>query len=126
MKIEFLTEFNELETIRKEWDMLAGSDSRDGFFRTAAWVITWLKYISNTAEPFVITVRDTENTLIGLAPMCLIYFKDLGFKLKTLTFAGREVVSGDFLNFVTLPAYRPVVIQAVLDFINGEKNSWDM
>jgi len=126
MKIKVHRKFNELEAIRKEWNLLAASDSRDGFFRTAAWVIAWLKHIANTAEPFVITVRDSENTLIGLAPMCLIYFKDLGFKLKTLTFAGREVVSGDFLNLVTLPAYRPVVIQAVLDFIKGEKNSWDM
>jgi hypothetical protein len=126
MKIELLTEFNELETISKEWDLLAGSDSRDGFFRTATWVIPWLKYISTTAEPFVVTVRDSDNTLIGLAPMCLISFKDLGFKLKTLTFAGREVVSGDFLDFIALPAHSPIVIQAVLDFIWEKRDSWDM
>lgn len=126
MKIELLTEFDDLKTISHEWNSLATSDSRDGFFQTAAWVIAWLKHIANTAEPFVITVRDSENKLIGLAPLCLISFEDIGFKLKTLTFAGREVVSGDFLDFVILPAYRPIVIQAVLDFIWEQRNSWDM
>ena len=126
MKIDLLTKFDELETIREEWNLLAGSDSRDGFFRTAVWAIPWLKHIANMAEPFVVTVRDSGNTLIGLAPMCLITFKDLGFRLKTLTFAGREVVSGDFLDFAALPAHRPIVIQAVLDFIWAQRDSWDM
>lgn len=126
MKIDLLTELDDLKNIRQEWNSLAASDPRDGFFRTAAWVIPWLKSISKKAEPFVVTVRDTENTLIGLAPMCLISFEDLGFKLKTLTFAGREVVSGDFLDFVALPACRPIVIQAVLDFIWEQRASWNM
>ncbi len=126
MKIKLLQTYNKLEEIREEWNLLASSDSRDGFFRTAECVIAWFKHIATTAEPYVITVRDSDNKLLGIAPLCKIDFRDAGFKIKTVTFAGREIVSGDFLDFIALPQHRPIVIDSVLKFIWAQKDSWSM
>ena len=58
--------------------------------------------------------------------MCQQPYRDLGFKLKSIGWAGREVVSGDFLDIVADVESRSQVIGALFQFLGEARSSWDL
>jgi CelD/BcsL family acetyltransferase involved in cellulose biosynthesis len=126
MKIELVTRRNDLAGIASDWDALAACHSRDGFFRTPSWYGAWMKHIRPDAEPFIITVRDAGGSIVGLAPLCRLKYRDLGFHITALAFGGREVVSGDFLDFLAVPEQRPAVLSSMLEFLWDARSDWGL
>ena len=126
MNTTVLTRVEELEAIRTEWDALARMDARDGFFRTSVWYLAWRRCVRPDAQPFVVTTRTVGGCLIGLAPLCLYSYQDLGFRLDTVGFAGAEIVSGDFLDVLAVPAERAGVLDATLNALHEERSRWGL
>ncbi len=125
MTVEVITQRKDLPAIAEAWDSLAHEDRRDGFFRTFAWYSAWMEHIRPDAEPFVVVVRD-GGQLVGLAPFCRLRYRDLGFTLRAIAWAGREVVSGDFLDFVCRNEKRGEVAKAVLKFVREASSHWGL
>lgn len=123
MKIAVLRDRRDVAALAPEWDALAQQDPRDGFFRTFPWYQAWMEHIRPDAEPFVVAARDDAGALIGLAPLCRLRYHDLGLRLKALAWAGREVVSGDFLDFVTAPGTRVQAVSAMLECLRAERGT---
>ena len=126
MNTAVLTRVEELEAIRSEWDALAHLDARDGFFRTSGWYLSWLRCVRPDAQPFVITARSEDDRLVGLAPLCLYSYQDLGFRLDTVGFAGAEIVSGDFLDVLAEPTERARVLNATFDALQENRSRWGL
>jgi CelD/BcsL family acetyltransferase involved in cellulose biosynthesis len=126
MEVFLLRQVDAVKALQSEWDALAKRDTRDGFFRTPGWYLSWMQFIRPDARPFVIGIRSSEGRLIGLAPLCEYRFADQGFRLKAIGFGGRDVVSGDFLDFLADPSERPEVLRAILDFLGKERGRWDL
>ena len=126
MNIEVVTSRQELDSLAMRWDELARNDSRDGFFRTFGWYKAWIDHIRPDAEPFVIVARDRSNAILGLTPLCRLPYRDLGFRLDGLVWAGREVVSGDFLDFLTENAVRHEVVTAMVRFLGQVRSRWGL
>lgn len=127
MNLDVITRREDLDdSIQREWDELAALDRRDGFFRTPAWYCGWITWIRPDARPFVVVVRNSLGRLIGLAPLCRLKYNDLGFQLTALAWGGREVVSGDFLDFLAEPSLRQAVTGAILDFLWERRSDWAM
>jgi CelD/BcsL family acetyltransferase involved in cellulose biosynthesis len=124
MRVELVTERSHLPPIAGRWDELALADSRDGFFRTSAWYSSWMEHIRPDAEPFVIIVKDRSGNIVGLAPLCRLQYRDLGFRLTAIGWAGREVVSGDFLGIVSDGEHKARVTSLVLDFVVRVRGKW--
>jgi CelD/BcsL family acetyltransferase involved in cellulose biosynthesis len=123
MTVDVVTRREELPAISARWDELAHCDPRDGFFRTSSWYQAWIEHIRPDAEPFVVIVRDGEQ-IVGLAPLCRLVYRDLGFRMKAIAWAGREVVSGDFLDFISENDRRSEVIPAILTFLRDAQSQW--
>jgi len=126
MKCELVTRREDLGALAQRWDELARSDPRDGFFRTSGWYLAWLRHVRPDAEPFVVVVRDAGGNIIGLAPLCRVKYRDLGFRLAGISWGGREVVSGDFLGFLADGGATPQVIPAILDFLYRMRSQWSL
>lgn len=126
MKVEIIREWRPLEAIFPRWDELARQDARDGFFRTPAWYRAWMQHIRPDAEPFVAVAVDDSGEIAGLAPFCRLQYRDLGWKLNSICWAGREVVSGDFLDFVADPDRKAAVSQAILAHVWNGRRDWSM
>lgn len=126
MTIQVVTRREDLAGLVQEWDHLAQSDRRDGFCRTPAWCLPWLEYIRPDAEPYVITVRNAGSSLVGLAPLCNLTYRDHGFGLNAISTIGREVVSGDFLDFLAAPDVRAEVLKAMLAHLWDVRSDWDL
>lgn len=126
MNIRLVTRLDEIEVLAQRWDELALQDARDGFFRTSAWYLAWMKYIRPDATPFVVVAQDDDGKILGLAPLCRITYRDLGFRLQAVSWAGREVVSGDFLDFVSAREVRLEVTSAILSFLADAGARWNL
>jgi CelD/BcsL family acetyltransferase involved in cellulose biosynthesis len=126
MRIVCVTRREELDALAGAWDDLARRDPRDGFFRTFVWYRAWMEHIRPAAQPFVLLARDEHGALVGLAPLCRLRYADLGWRLNAIAWAGREVVSGDFLDVVTTPAARAGVLPAMLDFLCARRRDWSL
>jgi CelD/BcsL family acetyltransferase involved in cellulose biosynthesis len=126
MNVAVVTSREDLAPIRERWDELAWLDSRDGFFRTSAWYLAWMQHIRPDAAPFVVVVRDDGGRIVGLAPLCRGTYRDLIFRLKAVFWAGREVVSGDFLDFLADAEARSEVIPAMLRFLEQNRSCWNL
>jgi len=125
MTIDVVTRREELAALEPEWDALAHHDPRDGFFRTFSWYQAWLDHIRPDAEPFVFLARDGSGRLAGLAPLCRLSYRDSGFRLHAVAWAGREVVSGDFLDFLTTPEARAEVLAAMVERLKAA-SEWSL
>jgi len=126
MKVEVVTRREDLQALAGRWDELALEDARDGFFRTFVWYKAWMDHIRPDAEPFVIVVREGDGPILGLAPLCRLRYRDLGYRLNGLAWAGREVVSGDFLDFLSERSARSAVLSAILEFLSGPNCRWSV
>jgi CelD/BcsL family acetyltransferase involved in cellulose biosynthesis len=126
MRVDVITRIEDIAAIRERWEDLALADPRDGFFRTPAWYLAWMKHIRPDAEPFVVVVRDRTGGVVGIAPLCRLTFRDLGFRLAALSFAGREVVSGDFLDFVAENPIRDQVVMEFTRFFWEHRDEWGL
>jgi CelD/BcsL family acetyltransferase involved in cellulose biosynthesis len=126
MNIELVTSEADLAVVAMEWDALARLDRRDGFFRTSAWYRAWMKHIRPEARPFILVARDETRRAVGLAPLCRVAYNDLGFRNGAISWGGREVVSGDFLDFVADSALRPQVTTAFTAHLLSIRDDWGL
>jgi CelD/BcsL family acetyltransferase involved in cellulose biosynthesis len=115
----------ELSALSARWDELAHNDPRDGFFRTSVWYRAWMEHIRPDAQPFVVVVR-VGDKIVGLAPLCRLPYRDLGFRLQAIAWGGREVVSGDFLDFIAESEVRSQVIAEILSFLQTTRSRWGL
>lgn len=126
MKLELVTRREDLAALAPKWDELARHDLRDGFFRTSAWYRSWMDHVRPEAEPFVVVAREATGEIAGLAPLCRAPFRDLGFRFNCISSGGREMVSGDYLDYLAAPHARAEVLSAVLNFLWEQRSEWEM
>jgi CelD/BcsL family acetyltransferase involved in cellulose biosynthesis len=126
MHLTVIDKREDLGGIGPVWDELAQFDRRDGFFRTSVWYRAWMEHIRPDAQPFVIVARNGAGRIIGVAPLCRLKYRDLGFQFDAIAWGGREVVSGDFLDFVSEPESRAGVASAIFDLLWRKRSDWDM
>ena len=84
LSVEAITTREGIESLRKDWDTLAGENPRDGFFLSPTWYLSWIDHIPLGARPFVVVVRNLRGKLIGLAPLCHMRHDDLDRKSTRL------------------------------------------
>lgn len=126
MRAELITSHNDLPALAERWNALALDGSRDGFFRTFSWYRAWMEHIRPDAEPFVIVIRNDRGRIVGLAPLCRLPYRDHGFDLTAVSWAGREVVSGDFLGPVTEVEERSRIVAAILEHLSKVCAQWSL
>lgn len=126
MNIQLVDRIEELKALAPRWDELAHSDSRDGFFRTFGWYSSWMRHVRPEARPFVLVAREADGTVVGLAPLCRAAHKDRWLPIDAVSLAGREVVSGDFLDCLAVPEKREQVLAATLDYLWELRSRWGL
>jgi CelD/BcsL family acetyltransferase involved in cellulose biosynthesis len=60
-----------LDTLRPEWEQLQDDSATDSFFASWTWCSTWLRHYGSDEQLALITERDADGTLIGIAPLSI-------------------------------------------------------
>lgn len=85
-----------------------------------------MEHIRHDAQPFVVLARDAGGTIVGLAPLCRQQFRDRGFRIDTIGWGGRDVVSADFLDISTEPGFGPAATKAILGYLWQHRSDWGL
>ncbi len=69
MKIKWFLDGTAFEELASEWNSLLARSASDTVFLTHEWQVTWWRNLGQ-GELRIITFREADDTLIGIAPLC--------------------------------------------------------
>ncbi len=103
------------------WNSLAGGVP----FRQWDWNQAWARhYGSMNARPWVATVRDHQNRLIGVAPWRLTRSQLRG---RVVSFLGSGEVCSDYLSILAATEHRQAVAHTLAGWLSGPAaDQWDL
>ncbi len=110
MKIELFTEALVFERLGTEWNDLLSRAAVDSLFLTREWQATWWRHLGS-ADLRVITFREDDGTLIGIAPLFAEKAVD---GTVSLALVGCVDVS-DYLDLIVARGSEERVYTALLD-----------
>ena len=116
-RIDSIEGFKSLES---EWNkLLKRSSQANNPFLTFEWQFTWWAHRGKGRELHVIIVRDSEDTLIGIAPFMIMsrYF------FKVVEFIGFE--NSDYSEVISFKDKGEVVLYCIFHYHNIKKHIWD-
>ena len=108
--------------LRLEWSSLIKNSLTDSIFLTWEWVYSWWLAYSKDKQLYIITVRNGNNELIGIAP--LFFRQAKYYKIPVLEFAFLGDKASDRHDFIVHTKY-PQVYKVLIHHILNRKN-WDI
>ncbi len=142
MRVDLHTDARAFQSLREEWDDLLPRSLGDTLFQRPAWLAAWWQVFGTEGSLRLITVRDEQGRLAGVAPFFLADISadpsepvpNLSYERpvpnpaatvhRTLLFVGGTEVS-DYLDLVVEPAAAPAVHEAVWHAIVHEIEGWE-
>ena len=119
LRTEVLTNAGEFAALEEEWEDLYRNSARATPFQSWAWLYSWWEFYGEGYELRLITVRDDEGLLIGLAPLMLEC--RLGF--RTLLFVGDGPT--DYLDVLAREGWETQVLEALARTLR-QMGSWQV
>ncbi|MCI0476751.1 MAG: GNAT family N-acetyltransferase [Anaerolineales bacterium] len=121
MKIEWYTDPTIFDELEPEWNTLLARSVSDTLFLTNEWQRTWWRHLG-TGNLRVITLREDDGTLLGIAPL----FAETGSDgAKSLSLVGCVDVS-DYLDLIVARGAEARVYAALLDTLtHADFPAWD-
>ena len=120
--VHCLTKLDDLRRLRGEWDALLQEAESSSIFQTWEWVTTWYEHFGSDRAIFVLTVRDGQGRLVGLAPFSwsrrgggrILHL--LGFK-HTLT---------EYFDATLHPDVADSAVDAIFEAWRRREADWDL
>jgi CelD/BcsL family acetyltransferase involved in cellulose biosynthesis len=117
LRVEEITSWDALESLRNEWSILCDRSPRATPFQRPEWLLPWGRAFP-PGEPWVLGVRDGER-LVALAPW-LLYMNE---GKRTVAFCGGGV--SDYLDAVTDPDVEDQAMAALLAHLASHQDRWE-
>ena len=125
-KIDRLTTLAQLDALEMDWSELLDEIPGLPIFLTWEWIRTWWVYFGQGRQMWLLTARDEQGRLLGIAPfMSEKYHKGL-MKLDTITFIGTGRVCPTHLNILARASDKKELYRAFLDFLFLHSDQWDV
>jgi len=118
MRIEELTDYNNLKNLIPVWEKLCINDNNATPFQFPQWLIPWWSHFGGSNLRCV-SMYESGN-LVGLA-LFFIYRQENG--VRKLCFVGSGI--SDYLDIISLQSCRQTVIKLVLEYLSDIKPQWD-
>lgn len=120
LSIERLTRYNQIQSIKAEWDFLAESCVATVFL-THNWLDRWWQFYGRGFDLWILVVRDGES-LIGVMP--LILARGI-FGIRRLVFMGAGEVTPNHLNIIASPERFRDVLESICAYLTTHSSEWD-
>ena len=113
--------------LEPEWDELVSRSPADSLFLSWAYVSSWWSIYGEGCQLRVLTARDGDGRLCGLAPLVLGPGQGHRRHLRFLTFLGAlgDTLS-EYLDFVVLPGLEHEVLPEFWRIMSTELAGWDV
>lgn len=128
LRASVLTADLDFDALASEWDGLLEHSDQRVFFLRWAWNRLWWRLLRPPdSRLFIITCRDEQDTLVGLAPFYLRQRRTAGIPhLRELLFLGTGIYAqtSEYLDIVARCGYERVVADAIVECLE-RRNDWD-
>ncbi len=119
LRTEVLASAGEFAVLEEEWEDLHRDSPRATPFQSWAWLYSWWEFYGEAYELRLITVRDDEGLLIGLAPLML----ERGLGFSRLLFVGTGPT--DYLDVLAREGWETQVLEALARTLR-QMGSWQV
>lgn len=123
-----LTDDLDFDVLEAEWDRLLEQSDQQVFFLRWSWNRLWWRFLRPPdSQLFIITCRDEQDTLVGLAPFYLRQRRTAGIPhLRELQFLGTGIYAqtSEYLDVVARRGYERQVADAIVECLE-RSNEWD-
>ncbi len=125
---EVLTTTEVFRDLRNEWSELMSQADVYSPFMMWEWLYPWWKFFGQNKRLRLITVRDGQNRLVGLAPMMLGFVEDGRCDSRVLAFvgSGEEGPRGQYFSFIVATERRNEVLHAIVDRLRQLRGEWNI
>ena len=123
LTVSLIQDREALQSLRHEWNALLQSSRSDCVFLTWEWVSTWWEVYGPKYRLHLLTARNSEGVLVGLAPL-----KRVSRRLTPLwsydavEFIGNGGdVTPEYLDFIAAPGLEEEVVDTFLDRLQQDR-----
>jgi CelD/BcsL family acetyltransferase involved in cellulose biosynthesis len=128
IKTSVLIDESSFEALGTEWNELLEQSDQHIFFLRFAWNRLWWRFLRPPdSELFIVTCRDEEGRLVGLAPFYVRQRKTAGIPhVRELLFLGTGIYAqtSEYLDVIARRGYERAVADATAGCLANEGN-WD-
>lgn len=125
MNVERIRDEAGFRALRDEWEALALRAPNRSVFLTWEWLFPWWRALGGDAALHLVTVRDRQGRLVGVAPLCIREEGRLG-RTRVLGFLGTTRVSSEYLDLLVEPEQAEEVAKAVRSALLEGPQEWDI
>jgi hypothetical protein len=125
-QIDRHTTLAQLDMLEKDWSELIDEIPEAPIFLTWYWIRTWWVYFSQDRQLWLLTARDKQGRLLGIAPFMREEYKKGWIKLGMMTFIGTGRVCPTHLNILARKSDKEGLYRAFLDYLLGQSDQWDI
>lgn len=121
------TTTEQFQSLRDEWDGLLSRSPSANPFLTWEWLFSWWEVYGERDELRLITVRDEQGQLVGLAPL-RVSTRRIGcvVPVRKLEFVASGEACSDYLDFIIDDRRRQSALDAILGHLEKTKDDWDV
>jgi CelD/BcsL family acetyltransferase involved in cellulose biosynthesis len=127
MKTEILSTWQMLDSIENEWNQLLRTTPANSIFLTWEWIQAWREVVGENKQLFVVTVRDDQDQLIGIAPFHTYSMRFLGAMNYTAlrTLADYSTAS-EYPDWIVKPDVEKEVLAKITEVLLSASKHWDL
>ncbi len=131
--IEVVSDTHAFAQLRDEWTYLNDASSKGTVFISWEWLFNWWQVFQDDGKRtlFILVCRDPHNTLMGIAPLQLVYNPKRYFPCnRQLLFLGTgetkdESIFGEYMDLLIKPGHESPVCLAFSDYLFEQRSLWD-
>ncbi len=116
----------QLDGLEKDWMDLVNEIPDIPIYLTFEWIRTWWLYFGKDRQLWLLTARDAQGRLLGIAPWMRELYKRGFLKLGMIAFIGTGRVCPTNLNILARGSHMEPVYRAFLDFVFAHHDQWDV
>ncbi len=134
LRVEQVITESQFESLHEEWNLLLTQSANNDITLTWEWLYTWWHvFKDDTRRLMILTVRDLEGRLVGIAPLQWITVRPYFFlpTVRQITFlafgeAEEDEICTDYLNFIIHKGDEAEVIAKIWAYLMGDLvPAWD-
>ncbi len=110
-----------------EWNDLLARSPANNVFLTLEWIKTWWEHFAEDSRLAILTLRDREGMLRGIAPLQIVRTRGRFGWVRRLEFIGHGgAVNPDHLDFIFEPNTTEAAMRATFAAIMERSADWDL
>lgn len=131
MRVNVIDQIVDFANLKDEWNELLNSSNSTSIFLTWDWLYTWWAIFSENRSLEIITVRNENGLLLGIAPFVKRSITYMGFvNITRIEFLGtgegaKEEVCSNNMDIIVRQGYEETILDCVWNFIKNNGTYWD-